>query len=30
MRKLFQVDTVTYYGCYGEEYIESYPAVDVA
>ncbi len=22
--------TVTYYGCHGEEYIESYPAVDVA
>jgi uncharacterized protein YbcV (DUF1398 family) len=22
--------TVTYYGFYGEEYIESYPAVDVA
>jgi uncharacterized protein YbcV (DUF1398 family) len=22
--------TVSYYGCHGEEYIESYPAVDVA
>jgi uncharacterized protein YbcV (DUF1398 family) len=26
----FTARTVAYYGCHGEEYIETYPAVEVA